>query len=333
MFFLLAVITFFQYLEFGKVSILGLANLYLKFFCGGFVFDYCKEKFALVFFEIVYYLSFISLFGFCLINIWELNLPYFQLDEINKSYLVYGTSFDFHLKRNAGMFWEPGAFSGVITICLIFNYLSARKIWMRDKFKFSIILLALLLTQSSTGYLILFILLIFYFSNLNNLSISLILSSMVAVFVGWFFQSLEFLSLKLSDQFLATFDQRVGEFSNTRVGSFIFDWYYISKHPLIGNGIISETRFSDHISFFGSGFENEIGSGNGLSNIWASWGLIVLSAYLFLIWESAKNYGLKYQMLFLVVILFNLVGEQWQNFPLFLGIPFVSHFHNKSSNY
>src|SRR5205085_12036998 len=82
--------------------------------------------------------------------------------EGSYTYLVYTFVKDPHQYRNCGMFWEPGAFSGILTLCFALNAKYLPMLWKNHKLKIIVLILALLTTKSTTGYIVFFITVIFY---------------------------------------------------------------------------------------------------------------------------------------------------------------------------
>ena len=272
----------------------------------------------------VAWLSIVSLFSYLTINIIGLNLPFIQIGKFYKSYILYSTLSNEALLRNNGMFWEPGAFAGVLTLCLAINLKYLNFYWVKHRFQLISIIAALISTQSTAGYLVGFLILIFHFYKPENLMLTVI-------FIGFFFlvglivyESNDFLKVKIESQFEESSFQNTGEFSNSRFGSLIFDWHYIKKHPFTGNGFVESTRYADHRYLFIGEKGDAIGSGNAFSNFLASMGIVFILVYFILIWKSAIPLGKLFAMGFTLLVFFNLQGEQWLNFPLYLGLPFIS---------
>ncbi|WPO79091.1 hypothetical protein [Flavobacterium sp. KACC 22761] len=314
-------LSLFQFLELNSISFLGTINLIAKFLLGGIIIYSMKNKFTWIFFKVLSDLSVLSLIFYLLINIFEVNLPYISLGEEIKSYIFYGTSYEIHMLKNAGMFWEPGAHAGVLTLCLALNFNNLRFYWANYKNRLFAIILALLTAQSTTGYLVGFIILFFSFFLINRKAIVLIPIFAIAAF--YFYQTTSFLSDKIESQFEESQNQRIGEVSNSRFGSIIFDWYYIQKHPLIGNGLDETTRYANHSYLFIGEKGDVIGSGNGFTGTIASLGMLYMLGYLFFIWKAARVQNKVFAILVLIVVVLNLQGEQWLNFPLYLGLPFL----------
>lgn len=74
--------------------------------------------------------------------------------------------------RNAGIFWEPGAYQAFLNIGLIFFFdliSKGDKSIKRKRLMFFALLLAIITTHSTTGYIISAIIIIFYWKELNKI--------------------------------------------------------------------------------------------------------------------------------------------------------------------
>ncbi len=315
----LFLIGIFQYLVLQSVSVQGMLNLLLKFLLGGIVINKLKEQFNWILFKVVADLSLVSLFFYLLVNIFRVNLPYIDIGNDHVSYIIYTAIFNEHIIRNCGMFWEPGAFGGILTLCLALNFNNLNYYWINHRYKFLFIILALVTSQSTTGYLVSFIIFLFVFSNKRNF---LFVPVFLIAFI-YIYQTNEFLSEKIESQSENAQLLDKGEFSQSRFGSAIFDWHYIQKHPLIGNGLVNKTRYSDHQYLFNMVNNDGIGSGNGFTGTIASLGIIFMFVFFYYLWKATVLQNKIYAFLILIVVILNLQGEQWLNFPLYLGLPFL----------
>jgi len=312
-----------------SVSYLAISNLLLKILMGGIIVNYLKDQFVYYFFKVIASLSLISLFFFIMINILGVTIPHISLGLDINSYFIYGTSGEIHMLKNAGMFWEPGAHAGILTLCLALNLKNLKFYWSQYQFQLVIIILTLLTTQSTTGYLAGFLILLFYFFKPKNIAISLIASTILFAVGYYIYETTDFLKDKIESQFEKTNEQGIGDFSNSRFGSLIFDWHYIAKHPLIGNGFDEKTRYADHQFLFSGTKGDVIGSGNGFSHYLACMGIFFMIGYFVLLWKATFVNGKLYGLLIISLVLINLQGEQWLNFPLYLGLPFLVLFRKE----
>jgi hypothetical protein len=245
--------------------------------------------------------------------------------ETSTTYVVY-TFVEKHLSRNCGMFWEPGAFAGILTLCLALNTKQLPFLWKNHRWKCFIVVLALLTTKSTTGYIVLFAITIYYlvfFLKNNLIKIVLIPGLLVGAIVVY--ETTDFLQEKIEAQSEKSATLVRGEFSNSRFGSFKLDLPYIKKHPFIGNGLNPVTRYADDpflMQQMKSG--DSLGNANGFSNFLACLGIPFMLFYLLSILISISKFDVWTAFLVVFVILLTLWGEQWLYYPMFTGIMFVN---------
>ena len=198
---LLLVITASQSLIFNFFSLQTSAGVFLRLINGYLIIKILRDNFAIFYVNILFMLSLISLLFFIpIISIpgfdnFLIDLaPFFQIANISgfdgDSLILY-TLRDLTSSRNAGPFWEAGAFGGYLIVAFIFNKFTKSS---NKKIKELIILIAILSTLSSTAYFVIFFFLfIFYFRHIKNffLKISIII---LLVCFGYFATALSALA-------------------------------------------------------------------------------------------------------------------------------------------
>jgi len=324
--FAIAVIFFCQKIILGFLSILGALNYMSKIVLGAVIINHLNNRFPEIFFKVLTKLSLISLFGFLFFNFLGMGMP--GISSGNHTSLIFFATTTDHPTRNEGMFWEPGAFGGMITLCLALNFNNIQQYLRTKKISLLIILLALLTTQSTTTYIVCFLLLAFNFLLKANKILVLILLPFVIISTSYIYFSTDFLSEKITHQLedasenTHTSNQ---EFSNTRFGSFLFDLHYIQKHPIIGNGLSEETRYADHPFLISEIKQGEnLGNGNGFSNYLACMGIPFVLMFFILTYTAVrKNNNAISSAIIIIAIFFILQGEQWLGAAIFLGLPFL----------
>lgn len=321
------IIFFLQLIVFSFVSLEGVINFCSKIVIGAVIVYLLGNSFREKYLNIMYFLCIISLIGF-FVNLNGIKIPPLLQIDHRSTYLFFVSDdnfFDEGIMRNCGMFWEPGAYSGYLLLVPLLYMGDLKELWGLHKKKCIVLVATLLTTLSTTGYIILFLILIYSLivKSGNKFFVYLILP-FIAAGIFSIYTQVDFLGEKIESQFENSLDNsnNTSEFSPDRFGAFAFDLYYIKKHPLIGNGLHSTTRYSDHKYLVRDVDSGLISHGNGFSNFVASMGITSLLFYFYLIYKRFPFY--KKETVFVIVIIsLMLQGEQFLNFPLFLVLPFV----------
>lgn len=313
----------FQRLVLGYISVQAAFSFLSKIILGYIIIRYLGRNFRYAYFQVLFFICLISLFGFAW-NSMGFDIPYLLYTPPSGEY-----SFDegrnlllFHQNdrglRNSGMFWEPGAFGCYIALAFMLYLGNIKNLIKYNKFKSFIILLALITTFSTTAYLVLIAvgILTIYFEYSKKYGLLILPVLLIAgASVYFLYKQADFLSEKIDHQVGLALERDRGEFAPDRFSALIFDWHYIKKHPLTGNGFDTSTRYADHPWVL----EKAMQHGNGFSNFIASMGVLSFLFYSFFILKFNENKPVSF--LFLVVIL--LQGEPLLNYPVFLSLPFV----------
>lgn len=317
-----------QNIVLGFVSWPGAFNYIVTFLFGGLVIYLLGDRFAHKFFTIMSYVALISLIFYPIINILNIHPPALAWgdDEQHYTYFVYTFAKE-HQFRNCGMFWEPGAFAGMISLCVAFNVKEFPVLWKKHKFKVIVIILALLTTQSTTGYIIFFfIAMYFLLFFVKDKTIAFTVLPVLFVLAIVAYTNVTFLQQKLEEQSQSSLTLDQGEFSNTRFGSLIFDMHYVKKHPIIGNGFHETTRYADNpelVQLIEMGAN--LADANGFSNYLACLGIPFMFFYFLLTYKATSKIDTKTGILIVAVIFLTLFGEQWLNYPLYIGMVYVGY--------
>ncbi len=313
----------FQKLVLGFVSFPSTIAFMARITLGYIIIRYVGHNFKYAFFQIMFIVSLISLFGF-MWNFLGKNIPYIYYtpaadiysDNSSRNIIFYNQHGSGG--RNSGMFWEPGAFACYICLTFLFYLGHIRTLLKLHKWKVIIILIALITTFSTTGYIVLFIIgiatiYIEYKKKYGAFVLPILITFGLIAYITY--QNTEFMKDKMDHQVEAASQRDQGEFAPDRMSAFLFDLHYIGKHPLVGNGFHTTTRFADHPSLQ----KENLGHGNGFSDFLASMGILSFLFYLFFIVRYNKNYP----VIFVICIIVLLQGEPLLNYPLFLCLPFV----------
>jgi len=226
-------------------------------------------------------------------------------------------------KRNAGMFWEPGAFSGYLNLALVFLCLIRARFMKRDFYiRFFVLSVCLLTTESTIGYIayaVVVCLEILTRARRTGRTSLLAYLGMISALVLFcvLAANLDFMAPKIQHSVLSATTQAPG-WQVDRLGTILLDLDYIAARPFTGWGMLGETRLALNPELT----EDEItGRGNGLSNFAATFGVLALGVWLFSSYQtllrlSSRRKNLALLGLLILVIVLN--DECFLNFPLFL---------------
>lgn len=309
-----------QYIVFGWNSFPAIINLSAKIFIAYAVVKILGESFRYVILNIMTSLCAAAIFFNTLSLITGIELDLFPWSGYT-SCLVWGKDAISTLEsyRNCGFVWEPGAFAGYILLVVILYFDKIDVLRKKYKGKLYILMIALLTTMSTTGYVVLLLLVICYLIRYVKHKVVLVLIAPILVVLIGFVASLDFMGNKITEQVegaqdVDVFDEAI---DHGRFSALVFDMYYIAKHPIIGNGLHSQTRYADH-SYMSD--EALWGFGNGFSKMLGSMGILFMLFYLGMIYKSRLSKFESLTVIMAVVLLLN--GEDYLMFPLFYSIPF-----------
>lgn len=270
----------------------------------GMVFCICntlsKSDIVKILINEIMVLSIISVICFILLNTGIVNgLPFEKLfHQGNGIYKVapyytlgisYGQSSIYDISRNAGVWWEPGAWQAIVNICLL---LLLANISMFTKkqifFRAAIFIITILTTQSSTGYMILLIIAIFslkyLFKDVRIMAVLIVLAITMINFVP--------IDKVVYDKVL----NQKGSF-NTRYNDIISTYKIWFKNPILGIGVDGE----EHVKS-----EKEYGiyaNSNGLGVMFESFGMIFGIIYIYYLSKGFYSLCLNKNIPLLAVII------------------------------
>jgi hypothetical protein len=232
--------------------------------------------------------------------------------------------------RNAGMFWEPGAFAGYLNLALVFLCLIRARFTKRGYLaRFATLSVCLLTTKSTVGYLAYAVVLCLeVMARTRPSGRSKLIGYVGAGFVLALFcaaaTNLDFIAPKIANSFLVVTERTEG-WQTDRIGTILFDLDYIAKRPLTGWGMRNETRLALSPELTDAEVN---GRGNGMSNFAATFGLLALGVWLVLTYRTLLHLFPQRKILValgLLVLVISLNGETFLNYPLFLTFFFSSN--------
>lgn len=221
--------------------------------------------------------------------------------------------------RNSGMFWEPGAFQGYINLVPLMFINELRQLWKQERLSCIILLLALITTFSTTGYMVLmFIIGSAFIKETRNVVLRGIVGTGVVAGVIYAITSFDFLGEKMQGQFENAATIQQGEVSWSRFGAAVVDYYEIARSPITGNGFMMDARYPKLGDLMA-------GSGNGFTGAVNAFGIIVIFFYVFQLFKRASGTDTSDKAIYAIAIVLMLQGEFFLNYPMFWALLFISY--------
>ena len=307
---------------------------------------YVKIIYLLSIFSFLFYLpqQFGLSLGFDFSSLFNPILEILDKQLVFRKTIIFHT-FMFHpvlLYKNAGIFWEPGAFAGYLIIGIVFLGIIRKSLDKRIYLRYLVVLsVALFTTMSTMGYIVYPLALFSHYewqlgyikTNIGRILLGVYIIIPLALILFTFnYYNVSFLKEKVDKQLRAV-EYREGRWHATRFGSIAFDWEYIKRRPITGWGLHPKTRYMLH-PWVG----DSEGMGNGISDFTAKFGIagmLIFGITFFRGIMYVTNRQLYKSLLVILIIFLVLQGETFLNFPLFLGLMFLdrSKQSNKASNF
>lgn len=219
------------------------------------------------------------------------------------------------LHRLSSIFWEPGQYQILITftLCLFIKELTDFKNFMLWIKKFGVLILALLFTQSTMGYLSLILMMIVSYlfcsppsnNSMIRKMVVKICSWIILVFsVGYLWQS-SVVQDKLSQR-----DSGVDNSYNIRLADNIACFYAALESPIYGQGVSSKQLRKRLVSL---GSQT---SSNGWLLSAASLGFVFVIAIIFIMYRRIDEMGIiKRPLALLIILVLSQCNESVMYFP------------------
>ena len=286
--------------------------------------------------NIVYFAALVSLplYIFQLISpntLFELNNIFGLISRNNSNSIIFNFTY-IHASRNCGFMWEPGAFAGVLIICIYINTIIIQNYKIGTR-KNLVLFVTILTTLSTLGYVTLLFPLIAVIVHRNQyrylipIIIVLPLLANLDFLLPKFFKESNNVSSELNKTQYATEDSQV---SVSRSASIAMDYSSFSERPILGYGVDFRTTSAEQI--FGEYDENVIRS-SGLMSLLLRFGLVGLLIYSYLIFRSIRFYAtFSSAVLFSLLVLFVLFSNPIDNSPLLFSLFFWQSYNPHPRN-
>ena len=242
--------------------------------------------------------------------------------------LVHNFQVDASMHRNAGMFWEPGAFAGYLVLALLFLHLDRLTFRRRTRILYTVLLFAALATtQSTTGYIAGLMVAGLHataigqehrYARAKTRRPALVAFSLLAVAATAFVvASFGFITPKIRDLYERA-DTRAPGWELSRFGSAVLDWEYVSERPISGWGAGLKTRYQLHPDL------TSFGMGNGLTDFAARYGTLGLLTFLLAAFVALRRRAdTRSAVVVVLIVVVTLNGEWFLGYPVFLTLMFL----------
>jgi hypothetical protein len=323
---------------FANYRLLNIFRITLTMYVGYMIIKVINYKFIKIYSNIIFYLALISLLMYPLMytNIGPSlmriarSVFYMPLSELGydaPTLIFYSFDASFYnysqeIYRNAGFAWEAGSFAIYVNIALVFKLFfdTQLKPFLN---KYTIVYITSIVTTfSTTGYLVLFLIILTYLwgSPKNKISkwVFLLLFIPASVYI---FQRTDFLQDKITNQY------KVANESQNRFGSAILDLNDVMKRPFFGWS-------RDPNILFGKTVTIDSHRPNGITNLLRSYGFIYFILFFSLVTVSFYRLGKLtffknpsfFSIFFLLVILISAFSQLVFDNMLFKSMVFWGDF-------
>lgn len=229
-----------------------------------------------------------------------------------------------NIYRNAGFTWEAGAFAIYLNIALIFKlFLDKSNKSLANKYNI-VYIISIISTFSTTGYIVLFIILLAYLLHYKKkifLKWSLLL---IAIPLSYqIYYSAPFLQDKIDTQY----KESVNGKSHNRFSSAILDINDVMKRPLLGWSRDTEILFGEEVTY-------KAHRPNGITNLLRCYGFIyfifLFTLLYFSFYKLGKTSTIKsaplFSMFFITVLLLSAFSQLVFDKPFFRSMVFWGDF-------
>lgn len=333
--FILVLLEILQGIFFGNFEIIPIVGLFLRIATAYIIVKILYQSFITKFVNTIIFLSLISLpfFILCynsqfvdymLSNVTPFFKPVFEYNnpiyDIHPNVILYTFSAGviYENIRNSGPFYEPGMFAVFLNFALLLNIIRQKKL---INIKNLILIITIITTFSTSGYIAFFLIVAGYFLNFKQIK-SIFFFIIISSFALYLYMNISFLSEKVNDNIDAK------ETTTSRFGSFFADINYIKQSPIIGNSRSLYERIG-----FSKYDKVQRHRNNGISKLAVNYGLFFLIYFFYLYYKFFKaiksHYKSEYPIFFgfIVIIVLGFSQIIFQ-YAFFLSIPFLIHNYN-----
>ncbi len=334
----LVTITAIQSYVFNFFSLQTSVGVFLRVLTAYLVIKILKDKFIPYFIQIVYVMAIISIPFYLLVSFSPAavdllktvsnSVQFLNVSQQNLPTIIVYNLYRVHEIRNTGPFWEPGAFAGFLVLAFMFNEFVVSQ--RRNKVRV-VLLVTILTTFSTTGYLALSVFLAFYFFTKVKSPLTKLIVIMLIPASGYLaYSNLDFLGKKIEAQIeraTSGADPYRKDLNTQRFLNILRDVIDFKGHETVGRGSNPKTRYSYNP-------DQQIRT-VGLTDILVRMGLPFALLMLILLYYSISkflhangHYSLISTLGVFLTILATLTSEVYFNFPFYWCLLFL-HFAYK----
>lgn len=308
------------------LSIVVLVGIIVRVISIGIISSSIKiDEFKKCYINILFVLSAMSLPLFYTLQVFpSVRFPFMQSGMIQSAHFIYAPYHTWGwtdvFSRNAGVFWEPGAFQAFINLALIMLLMDydLKKILSREYRKNNIFIIifiiTILSTKSTTGYIICLLAVLYklfqiFYKRFNKKTL-IIITAIVIVFVGILITNSKVISGKFSNNNISY---------NIRKQDIIGSMKMIIEKPITGFGYLSNEGAKKAISY------GNISNSNGMLTFFYMFGIPAGIAYFIAYYYGIKNLTNNniFDTLFLLAVMAIMFSsEDIMMKPLFLSYLF-----------
>lgn len=246
---------------------------------------------------------------------------------------------DYPFLRNAGFSWEPGRFALMVCFAILFNFQQhGIDFNYRRNSHLYWLLIALITTESTTGYSLALILFGIHYIKQFSL-INVILASLIFLPAIYWILQLDFMLAKITGQYdtinsLEEIIVNTGKYSDKtialdRLPSFIIEWDNFIKDPLLGY-----SRNVEHSAIYSS-LPDNIRFTGGLMQMFSQLGIFLGLFYYIILWRSSQLFGRIYNsnsIALFICFLISTFSYPLFIIPIFFAFWLFGEFYNEDEN-
>lgn len=304
-----SILFFFIYLyhlaRFQDAKITTILFFTIKTFIGIGLFELIGKTFVEKYFNLMAVIAGVSLLGFAY-NTFVGVLPSIELTDGRYSSVIYTQIYgEYFLRRNSGMFWEPGAFQGYVNLALLFSiFIKKQKLML---LKVLTLMAALLTTYSTTGYIA------FAFVGLVYLYVNRKMNPLTKFFLGVVFVVIALYAYRSLDFLEAKITENAGSDNGGRIAGYGDYFEKMSSYLFLGRSYIGQ---ESTIYVGGNGFLGH------LIYVGVVGVVYYYSVLLNRLRKQTKDVAFPIVFISFLIVIYQ--GEGFLTHPFFLGIAYMS---------